>query len=96
MDTAVGNKWEVAAEELYEVREQIKALKQREQDIVDVFKSFGPGVYAGARFSIVVNEYTRACVDLDALRGYNPKLVEDFTEYRTYMSVKSSPITVQK
>ena len=48
MDTAVGNKWEVAAEELYEVREQIKALKQREQDIVDVFKSFGPGVYAGA------------------------------------------------
>lgn len=93
---APDNKWEVAAEELCAVREQIRALKQREEDIVSVFKSFGPGVYAGSRFSIVVNEFTRAVVDLDTLRGFHPKLVEEYTEYRTYMQVRAAPITVQK
>jgi hypothetical protein len=94
VDTAT--KWEVAAEELYEVRQQIRQLRQRESDIVDVFKGFGPGVYAGSRFSIIVSEYTRGVVDIDSLRGYNPKLVEDFTEYRLYYSVKAAPITVQE
>lgn len=90
------DRWEVAAEELYEIREQIKRLKEREKDIVEVFKQFGIGVYAGSCYSIIVNEYKRACVDIDALRGFNPKLVEDFTEYRTYVSVKAAPITVQR
>lgn len=93
---APGNRWEVAAEELCHVREQIRKLREREQDIVDVFKSFGPGVYAGSRYSIVVQEYTRAVVDLDSLRGFNPKLVEDYTEYRTYIAVKAAPITVKQ
>lgn len=93
---APGNKWEVAAEELCYVREQIRKLRERESDIVEAFKSFGVGVYAGSRFTIVVTEYTRAVVDLDSLRGFHPKLVEDYTEYRTYIQVKAAEITVQK
>ena len=87
-------KWDVAAEELCRVREEIKKLKAREQDIVDVFKGYGAGVYAGSRYSIIVSNYSRAVVDIDGLRDTNPNLVEEFTEYRTYSAVKAAPITV--
>lgn len=39
--------WEVVAAELCAVREQIKSLQHREDDLVSVFRGFGAGVYAG-------------------------------------------------
>jgi hypothetical protein len=89
------NKWEVAAEELYRIREQMRVLKSREQDIVDVFKGFGTGLYAGQQYSIIVSEFKRTCVDLDSLRHSHPNLVEEFTEFKTYMSVKAAPVSIK-
>lgn len=87
--------WEVAARELCAIREEIRQLRQREEDIVDTFKHYGPGVYAGERYCIIVSEITRNIVDLESLRELKPELVEEFTDLKTYIVVKSSAISLK-
>ena len=83
------NNYQVAAEELYTVREQIRLLKQREEDIVAVFKELGSGVYAGDSHTVIVSEYQRQHVDLEAIKRVAPGIVDQFTETRRYLQVRA-------
>jgi hypothetical protein len=66
------------ADELFDVREQLKALKARESDLRSLMLS-DPSARTGNRYAVEIKEVTSTRTDIKEMRKLHPDIVEQFT-----------------
>jgi len=66
------------ADELFAVREQLKALKARESDLRSLMLS-DPSARTGNRYAVEIRDVQTTRTDIKELRANHPDLVDEFT-----------------
>ena len=66
------------ADELFDVREQLKALTSRERDLRSLMLS-DPSARTGNRYAVEIRDVQTTRTDIKELRAMHPTLVEEYT-----------------
>ena len=80
------------ADELFDVREQLKALTSRERDLRSLMLS-DPSARTGNRYAVEIRDVQTTRTDIKELRAMHPTLVDEFTFKLTEQRVELRGLT---